>query len=582
MPLVAEPLASKPPPPSERLLQFARSVEAGAPVDLGELSRFAEQQSGPLRGAGRRLLAHALLRQAQHDALILLREACRDQSFGDATCVQQVFDLASQVQGAGELYDFYLDAAEARLKAAALPAALTYLANATTLDLRNGARRANDPGALLRVIRLYSEAAAAGQSLMGVRPAPRALRRSPADGPYRLAHVICQLVDKTHAPSRSIRTVLMNSDRERFEHYLVITEAFAQHTEHAGQSFVSDISPRRAPLLLNELREQHGVKIMHSSELRSCLTAAAELHRRLAEEKIDLAFFHGSIATPTDWLLCAWRAAPWQIDFGYGVPLHCPMVDFQLFEFEHSMEALAFQCRSLGIPYAFGGGGHDASEVDSAVPFSRAELAIPEGHIVLGVLGNHLPARMSAGFCGAVAGVLRARPESTLLIVGPGDFTGSAQRFGADLCGGAGPRVRFLGATREPHRFTKAFDIFVNQYPAGGGFAVGDAMAAGKPVLCMRSEESAYALSSLGWVGDENAVTPPTDAAYAARLLELIDCPAERLRLGVALRRRYEEVFDGRVWAKRLCEHAWDVIHRPTPTVTLAQVVAGQAAAMAR
>lgn len=573
MSLTLDPVVSPPSPaPAARLLEFARQVENGVRIDLADLARFAERQSGQLRGAARRLLAHALLRQSQFDALQLLTGACRDLEFADDTCVRQVYDLASQLHVSEELCEFYLEGAHSRLRASVLPTALSYLTNAAALDLRNGARRVNDPKALPRFIDLYTRAAAAGQKALRVQPAPRAQRRSPNDGPYRLAHVICQLVDKTHAPSRSIRTVLMHSDRQRFEIYLVITEALAPHTEHVGQTFFSDLSERRAPALMAELREQYGVKIIQPTDRRSCLTAAAELHRRLAEERIDLAFFHGSLATPTDWLLCAWRAAPWQIDFGYGVPLHNPMVDFQLFEFEHTMEALAFQCRELGIPYAFGGGGHDASDIEAAVPISRSELNIPADHVILGVLGNHLVSRMSAEYCETVARVLRERPKATLLVVGPGDFSGQAKLFGPDLAGGDCPRVRFLGPTREPHRFTKTFDIFVNQYPAGGGFAVGDAMAASKPVVCMRLEDSNYALSSLGWVGDDNAVDPPTDDAYAARLRQLIDQPEERARFGQTLRSRYESVFDGRVWARQLCDHAWNVIHQPTPTTSLQEL----------
>jgi glycosyltransferase involved in cell wall biosynthesis len=276
-----------------------------------------------------------------------------------------------------------------------------------------------------------------------------------------------------------------------------------------------------------------------------------------------VAFFHGSAATPTEWLMCAWQAAPWQADAGFGVPLHCPSLDYQFFEFEETMETLAFMCRERNIPYGFKNSGADLSHVEDVVPLSRAELQIPDDHVILGTVGNHLPKRMSTEFCRTVADVMRAHAKTTLVVVGPGDFSAQRAALGADLCNGSNgqPRVRFLGHMSEPARATKAFDVYLNSYPDGGGFVLGDAMAAARPIVCMVASDSTYARAGQTWVGEENLVTPAISAAYAARLTQLITDPSERETLGRRMRQRYEERFDARRWVEHMTERIWEVVH---------------------
>jgi glycosyltransferase involved in cell wall biosynthesis len=227
------------------------------------------------------------------------------------------------------------------------------------------------------------------------------------------------------------------------------------------------------------------------------------------------------------------------------------------------METLAFMCRERGIPYGFKNSGADLSHVEEVVPLSRSELRIADDHVILGTVGNHLPKRMSMEFCRAVADVMRSHPQTTLLAVGPGDFSAQRAALGNDLCGGADglARVRFLGHLDEPARATKAFDIYVNSYPDGGGFVLGDAMAAARPIVCMLASDSMYARAGQTWVGEENLVQPATSAAYAARLSQLIEDPAERETLGRQMRQRYEERFDARRWVNHMTDRIWEVVN---------------------
>ncbi len=542
---------------ADRLNALARRVECGELPALDEINPLTRSADRAVRGQAKRLLSHVLVRQARSTAATLLIDACTDLDFRLPVVLQEAVQQAAGLEQWPSVITLCLRAAERLAEHEAHVPALVYLQNAVATDIGHGSNGVNDPKFLRRLIRAYERVAQRTLARVGVKPCVAGQRRSPAGGPLRMAHVVAQLVDGGHAPSRSVETMLKFADREHFQTYLCITESLSRHQQHAGQVLASDTSDRRAPQRIRRFEQEYGIPVLRPRSRQSFLTAAADLHAQFAEQQIDVAFFHGSVATPTEWLMCAWQAAPWQTDAGFGVPLHCPAVDHQFFEFAETMETLAFMCRERGIPYCYKNSGADLSHVEDVTPLSRAQLHIPHDHVILGTVGNHLPERMSAEFCRTVAGVMRSHPKTTLLLVGPGDFSAQQATFGHDLCDGAGslPRVRFLGHLAEPARATKAFDVYLNSYPDGGGFVLGDAMAAARPIVCMVASDSTYAMAGPAWVGEENLVNPATGEAYAARLAQLIGNPAEREELGRRLRRRYEEHFDARRWISDMSEY---------------------------
>lgn len=547
-----------------RLNALLRGVEAGAPLEPAAIVPFTQSNDRAARGLAKRLLAIVLLKSARENAARLLDEACDDLDFQYPVIFQEALAQAAELKDLDRVFDL-------RLRAAAQAAgrddhlgALIQLLNAAAEDFRAGAKNTNDPAGIRRMVEVYERVAQMTQRRLGLAQAARGVRRSPTGGRLRMAHVVAQLVDGGHSTSRAAQTFLRYADRERFDAYLFVTESLARFDQHAGQVIASDFSDRRAPQRIRKFEQELGVPVILPRARTSLLDAAAELHERMAELRIDVAFFHGSLATPIDWLLCAWRSAPWQFDRAFGGPLFCPAVDYQFFEFAGTMEKLAFLCRERGIPYGpLRYGGADLSHVADAEPIPRAAMGVPADHVLLGTMGHHLPARMSERFCRTVARVLRERPRATYVVVGPGPFGAQAAWFGADLCGPtpSAARVRFVGPTDVSERFAQAFDIYVNEYPNGGGVAVGEAMAARKPVVCVKAGETSLAMAGAFYVGPEHLVTPPTDEAYATRLARLIDDPEERARMGQALRARYEAEFDGRKLTQDETERIWRVIH---------------------
>ena len=542
------------------LNELAQRIERGGMPAIADFSRVIQAKNRITRAHAKRLLSHVMLKHAQRDAANLMVEACEDLSFRQPVVLQEAVQSIQSLHQPRQLINFCLRAAEQLSENHRLIPALVYLQNALVTDIGNGSDGVNNPEFVRRIVAVYEPLAEQCANDYGITPPPHAIRRSPSGRPLRMAHVVAQLVDGGHAPSRSIETMLKLADRERFESYLCVTESLAVHQQHAGQIMSSGLSKQRAPNRINRFEKELGIPVLLPRTRASFVAAAADLHKQFAELEIDIAFFHGSLATPTEWLMCAWQSAPWQADAGFGVPLHCPRVDYQFFEFEQSMEALAFLCRERGIAYGLKKAGADMSHVEGAVAFSREQLRIPADHVILGTVGNHLPERMSERFCATVGRVMRKYPQTTLLAVGPGNFARQRQVFGAELCDGAAARVRFVGHQDEPARLTKAFDIYLNSFPDGGGFVLGDAMAASRSVVAMVAGDSTYAQAGASWLGEEYLVTPATDEAYAERVGELIEHPEQRDQFGRQMRQQYEQRHDARRWVNHMNDRILEII----------------------
>lgn len=551
---------------AQSLMALQQRAERGERVSVDEIAPLTRSTDRAVRGVAKRLLARMLIERARYDAGQLLFEACDDLDHQLPLVLNEAVASGLCFGQTERIVDLWLSAAESALRRTDHVTTLVYLLNAAASDFRsNHCRRIGDAEYLRRFIELYEQVAAQTRGPLGIEPAVRRRRRSPPGERLRLAHVVGQIVDGPHSTSQVTRTMLKYADHERFGNYLFVSEALGAHAQHQAQCLISEPSNQRGLQTIRQSEQEWGIPVVLPADRRSFLTSAAELHRKMAELQIDVAFFHGSIATPTDWMMCAWQAAPWQFDRGFGVPLYCPAVDYQFFDFEELMEKHGFLYGQRGVPYGhIPYGTADLSHVETAQPYGRAELGIPAGHVVLGTSGNHLPSRMSPDFCATVAGVLHQCPNTTYLVVGPGTFEAQRGALGAELCRDNGPsaRVRFVGSTDTPQRWARTFDIYVNEFPAGGGLAVCEAMAAGKAVVCMTTDTTSLSLVGAFYVGKENVVQPPTCAAYAARLGQLITDRAQREQLAQALSQRYRTHFTGGAWVRETTDRIWQIVNQ--------------------
>lgn len=169
----------------------------------------------------------------------------------------------------------------------------------------------------------------------------------------------------------------------------------------------------------------------------------------------------------------------------------------------------------------------------------RRELGIPEAAPVVICVGELTARKNAALLVAAVPGIAARVPGVVVLLAGSGAEEGALRRQVAAL--GLGERVRLLGFREDVPDLLGAADLLV--HPArveGFGYAVAEAMAAGRPVVAT----DASSLPELVEDGRTGSLFPPEDgAALEAAVVRYLTDGALARAHGAAGKRRAEREF---------------------------------------
>lgn len=171
----------------------------------------------------------------------------------------------------------------------------------------------------------------------------------------------------------------------------------------------------------------------------------------------------------------------------------------------------------------------------------RRKLGISEGALLVGLVARFDTPKDHRNFIRAAA-LLHARlPDVRFVLCGDGITWENSQLAGWIGTAGLRSYCYLLGRRQDVPRLTAALDVASSSsfYGEAWPLVVGEAMACGIPCVVTDVGDSALI------VGDTGRVVPPKDPkALADAWHELLTMsPGERVRLGLAARRRIEEHF---------------------------------------
>jgi glycosyltransferase involved in cell wall biosynthesis len=182
----------------------------------------------------------------------------------------------------------------------------------------------------------------------------------------------------------------------------------------------------------------------------------------------------------------------------------------------------------------------------------RADLGIPSGVPLVVTIALLRPGKGHDLLLEAA----RAVPDARFVVAGDGPEEGRLRSLAERL--GVADRVAFVGFRDDVARLAGAADLVVHPSTADAlPTAIIHALAVGAVIVA----------SDVGGIpeivaGEAGVLVPSGDpAALAEAIAVLLDDPGRREQIGAAARARFEEVFDGRTWARRLAEVYRDVVH---------------------
>ncbi len=178
----------------------------------------------------------------------------------------------------------------------------------------------------------------------------------------------------------------------------------------------------------------------------------------------------------------------------------------------------------------------------------RADLNLPAGVPVVGIVGRLCPEKDHATFLQAGALIARKRPETQYLIVGDGNLRGWIEQESERL--GLSGKVHLLGRRKDAVAVIQLLDVLVlTSTTEGFPNVLLEAAMAGTPVVTT----AAGGASEVVLNGETGFVVPCGDAeAVAGRVLELLAAPSLRKQFSEAALARVQQHFSAEHMASEI------------------------------
>ena len=162
----------------------------------------------------------------------------------------------------------------------------------------------------------------------------------------------------------------------------------------------------------------------------------------------------------------------------------------------------------------------------------RAELQLPEGIPVAGIVAALRPEKNHDLFLRSAALIRQELPEARFLVVGDGPERGRLQQLAGEL--GLNDSVRFLGTRHDTPALLALTDVFLlTSHMEANPVSILEAMATEKPVVATRVGSVPETVLD----GQTGYLAPPGDAPQiAARAVELLRNPERAMAMGRAAR----------------------------------------------
>lgn len=186
---------------------------------------------------------------------------------------------------------------------------------------------------------------------------------------------------------------------------------------------------------------------------------------------------------------------------------------------------------------------------------ARAMLGAEPGDVVMGTVTRLHDSKGNEYLVEAARMVIDARPHARFVVFGEGPLLAGLQAQAEGL--GLGDRFVFGGFVKDVRSVLAGFDISV--FPSlweGTPLTVFEALGAARPIVATDADGLMEVLTP-----DADAlIVPKRDArALADRIIQLIDAPAERTRLGAAARRTAES-YDITAFVRKM-ERLYEILH---------------------
>jgi glycosyltransferase involved in cell wall biosynthesis len=355
------------------------------------------------------------------------------------------------------------------------------------------------------------------KDLLGSNLLKRAKRRPLIkNGKIRIAHVVPQIVDGGHAPSKLLRTLVDQANHQQFEVSVICHESEVLRKKmYPRDDLCSKRTIERAPNTLENWKKT-GVSVYISNAEEDYIGTAYEVGNHLSEQKIDVIACHGfNSINQVIPIVCDVPKRIFVEHSGYPV---MPEFDLVLTSLEGNAKKQKDVFDKIGTKIADLPYGVDCRKdwLNHPPDFG----ASPQVRM-LTTISNHLENRVSGKFADTIAKILQKVPTAVYMPIGPvEDIPSFKDRFKSY---GVQNRVVCLNRQTIPSQMCRGMHVYLNEFPFGSGISMLDAMASGIPVVTMYDEKGVMQARNGGnYMGLDHAIQSLDPEDYIQLAVKLI------------------------------------------------------------
>lgn len=340
----------------------------------------------------------------------------------------------------------------------------------------------------------------------------------------KVCHVVPQLVEGGHAPTKVLESFFQYYNQDRFELSLIITERLAFHPlEYPYNFYNSTPTIERAPEILNRLQSQN-IKIAIGNPHRTFEQNGAETALLMCSDETDIVIYHGpDIINHFSGLL---TDVPVRILLEHGAQPPFPGFDVIILSSHEAKEIYRdhyckLKMKTFVLPFCV-----NVKSDWLAEPYSKTKLGFPHDALIMTTISHHLNTRLSDEMCLAIVEILKNVPKAYYAPIGPIRNEEKFRKFFSQH--GVNDRIVFLGSKIDPgpSHFARTMQLYLNEFPLGSGFAILDAMASGCPVVTMYDDHGPQASRYGGtYFGIDRAITSGKREDYVNLACKLLTDP---------------------------------------------------------
>lgn len=332
----------------------------------------------------------------------------------------------------------------------------------------------------------------------------------------RLVHIVPQIIDDGHAPTKLLKVLCKEANRDQFDLFVISTEKACYHPlSYPIVTYLSEASEKRGKKSI-EWFAGHNIPVMLAQESPSYESTVEFIEKKCQELQADIAVFHGPDELNT--MIACSTSTSQRVLFEHGTLPDYLYFDKIILSSQEARDRLHKKFHLEESQTAFLDFSLDVKSEWKEHPHPKEDLGLPENAFIMTTISNHLDHRLSIEMCHAIGEILKRC--SNAVYAPMGTVSNEMQKRVIFEEYGVNNRVIFLGNIKNPGQYVRSMQLYLNEFPFGSCIGILEALASGCPIVSMYDEngpqQGRYGGTYFGkdWVIQSGNVKEYVELAY--------------------------------------------------------------------